>query len=186
MPGEDMRYYETFYGVYTDHWDFSYGNYSNHHYLLIKEYISEGCLTTDSSTASDGDINTFVYQNHIKRKYFIEGVIEGHVTLAASSATSTVTSYRVTVGKANADGTDTDLFSTGWVTVNDTLEYDSTYNIGSERVYWFQIDAWQKEELGEYDRIYVKVETDADSNCVLWHSNDATWEDVKITIPFVM
>jgi len=62
----------------------------------------------------------------------------------------------------------------------------------------FEIDAWEKEKLVEFDRIYLKVETTcslddsfiscATSTCSattqLWHSNDASWEDIKVTIPF--
>ena len=42
------------------------------------------------------------------------------------------------------------------------------------------------EELDRNERIYVKVETDSDNCCILWHSNDSTWEDLKIEIPFKM
>lgn len=176
-----MRYYETFYGVHTNHWDVNFGDFSSHNKLLVKDYISEACSTTDTSTATD--TNEFLYPHHIKKIYFIEGVIEGQITLAASSATSTVTSYKVEIGKVNQETGKETLYSTGWITVSDTLDWDSTYSIGEERVYRFWIDAWEKEKLTEYDRIFIRVETNSDNNCVLWHSNDATWEDIKITLP---
>jgi len=182
MAGDDMRYYETFYGIHTNNWSVTFGSFSSHNKLLVKEYISEGCSTEEISEATL-TTNKFIYPHHIKKTYFIEGVIEGHITVAASSATSTVTSYRVTIGKVNVSGTEDELYSTGWVTVNTTLDWDSTYSIGEEMVYPFWIDAWTHSELGEYDRIYVQVEVNGDNTCEIWHSNDSTWEDIKITIP---
>lgn len=181
MAGDDMRYYETFYGIHTDDWSWDFGTFTSHPKVLVKEYINEACSTTNTSTATD--TNEFLYPHHIKKEYFIEGVIEGHITVASSTATSTVTSYRVTVGKVNQETGKETLYSTGWVTVDDSIEWNSTYSIGKENVYPFWIDAWEKERLTEYDRIFIRVEVNGDNNCVLWHSNDSTWEDIKITIP---
>jgi hypothetical protein len=182
MAADDMRYYETFYGIHTDDWVETFGVFADHHKLLVKEYINEGCSATETSTASD--TNKFLYPQHIKKTYFIEGVIQGHITVAASTCTGTMTSYRVTVCKMNENTDDDELFTTGWVTVNDTLAWDAAYSIGDEMVYPFWIDAWNAKKLDEHERIYIKVETNSDNCCVLWHSNDSTWEDLKITIPF--
>jgi len=183
MAGDDLRYYETFYGVDLTHWKVNFGSFNDHTKLLVKEYVSDGC---SSATSTASQTLKFIYPHHIKKKYFIEGVIDGHITVAASGATAIVDQYRVSVCKANVDNSETELFTTGWVDVDDdNLPWDSGYNIGEERVYPFWIDAWNKKELSENDRIYVKVEVMA-VNDVLWHSNDATWEDLKITIPFVM
>jgi len=194
---EDMRYYETFYGIHTDDWMVNFGSFANHHKLLIKEYINDGCYTTANSTASSG--YKFLYPHHIAKTYFIEGVIEGQVTFGSSEATARICSYKVNVCKVHEDTTETILYSTGWVQVNATLAWDSTYGIGEERVFPFWIDAWNYSELSEKERIYIQVQstcTDNDNfvncsassctNSVLWHSNDATWEDIKITIPLKM
>jgi len=185
MASDDLRYYETFYGVHMNHWNYSFGTFSNHNKLLVKEYISEGTLTTDSSTATATD-NKFIYPHHIKKKYFIEGVITGHITVGASGCTSTVTSFRVSVCKIHEDNTDSELFTTGWKTVSDTLIWNAGLSVGDERVYHFEIDAWEKETLSDKEKIYIKVEVNADTCAQLWHSNDATWEDLKIEIPFRM
>lgn len=177
-----MRYYETFYAINTDYWGWTHGSFADHKKILVKEYINEACNCTETSTAST--TSEFLYPHHISETYFIEGVIEGHITIACSSATSTVTSYRVTVCKVNKNTDKTELYTTGWVTVDDTLEWDSTYSIGEEAVYPFWIDAWEEQELGENDRIYVKVEVSGSNELILWHSNDSTWQDIKITIPF--
>jgi len=192
----NMRMYETFYGIHTNDWTVDFGTFSNHHKLLVKEYISDGTDCEDTSTASE--TNKFLYPFHIAKTYFIEGIIEGHVTFAASGSTAYLCSYRVTLSKMNEDTTDTELFTTGWVAVNKTLDWDSTYSIGEEIVLPFWIDAYEHAKLDENERLYVKVEsTCSDSsaftscsasectNLVLYHSNDATWEDLKITIPFL-
>lgn len=185
MPSDDLRYYETFYGIHTNHWDYSFGTFSNHNKFLTKDYINEACATTDTSAAT-ATTNKFIYQHHIKKKYFIEGTITGQITIGASGCTSTVTSFRVTVCKMHENNTDTELFTTGWKTVNDTLTWNAGLSVGEERVYWFEIDAWNKAELSDKEKIYVKIEVNADVCALLWHSNDATWEDLKIEIPLRM
>ena len=204
MSGDDMRYYETFYGVHINDWEETFGSFPNHHKLLVKEYISDGCSTTTSSTATQE--YKFLYPQHIKKTYFVEGVINGHITFSASSATAYLCAYRATLCKVHEDTTETELYTTGWVTVNDTLGWDAEYKIPSsiegeegEMVYPFWIDAWEYEKLDEYERLYFKVESTCSinsdhlscgasscANLVLYHSNDATWEDIKVTIPFRM
>lgn len=181
----DMRYHQTFYGIHTTDWEINYPDFANHNKILVKDYISDGCATVDSSTANE--TYKFIYPHHIKKTYFIEGVIEGHITLAASTATVTFANYRVTVCKVDDAGNTEELFSTGWVTINSgALGYNATYSVGDERVFPFWIDAWEKAELSENERIYVQVQTDSQANGVLYHSNDSTWEDFKITLPLIL
>lgn len=191
MADDDFRVYQTYYGIHVDDWAETFGSFANHHKLLVKEYINEGCSCTTSSIASD--TNEFLYPHFIKEIYFIEGVIEGHVTFASSGCTSILTDYRVTVCKVHENTAETELFSTGWVIVNDTLGWNAVDGIPSiiageegEMVYPFWIDAWQHAELSDGERIFLKIETHITNCGVLWNSNDSTWEDVKITIPFKM
>jgi len=194
---DDMRYYETFYGIHTNHWMVNYGSFSNHHKLLVKEYISDACITTATSIATTS--YKFLYPQHIAKTYFIEGVIYGHVTFASSGATAYLCSYKVNVCKVHEDTTETILFSTGWVQVDATLVWNSDYSVGDEHVYPFWIDAWDYAELNEKERIYIQVQSTCTSddnfrncagssctNIVVYHSNDATYEDIKITIPLKM
>jgi hypothetical protein len=183
---DDTRYYKTLYGIETNDWSADFGSFSNHPKLLVEEYVSDAASTEDTSVATDGDVHDFLYNQHIKKRYFIEGVITGHITVASSLAEATVTSYRVTVCKVHEDTTETELFSTGWVTVNDTLEWDAVYDVGDEIVYPFWIDAWQYEALTDRERIFVRVEVDGDANTVLWHSNNTTYCDLMIEIPIRM
>ena len=181
MGSDDERYYETLYGFYPYDWDIDFGTFADHHYLLDREYIDEGCITLDYSEASV--VHKFVYPHFFKRLYWIEGVIKGQITLSTIGATSTVTSYRVTICKMHADTTDTELISTGWITVNDTLAWDSGPSVGDEIVYPFWIDCLEEKEVSENERIYVKVEVECTSPCVLYHTNGGEFTDLKVEIP---
>ncbi len=202
MPADDMRYYETFYGIHLNDWGETFGNFANHHKILTKNYKSMGVISTDSSSVSL--THKFLYPHHIKKTYFIEGTITGHVTYESSTCSTYLCAYRVTVCKVNEDTSEDELFTTGWRTVQKILGWNHTYETPSSIegeegsvVLPFEIDAWKKEELGEFDRIYLKVETTCslDSSFIncgastcsettqLWHSNDASWEDIKVIIP---
>jgi hypothetical protein len=181
MASDDMRYYETFYGLHTHDWGVTFGGFANHHKILNKNYISDAVTQntyTDASTATD--VNEFIYPHHIKKVYFIEGVIEGHITygLVNDTGTGDITSYRVTLCKIHEDTDKDELFTTGWVTVSTTL------NTTDEVVYPFWIDAWEKEKLGEKERIFIRIETVADNTVELLHGNYPSTEDMKIIVPF--
>ena len=156
--------------------------FADEHHLLDKDYISEGCSTLDSSEASV--THKFIYPHHIKKTYWIEGVVKGHITLGASDCTSTVTAYRATVCKIHLDNTETELATSGWVTVNDTLAWDAGLSVGEEMVYPFWIDVWDEQMLDEEERIYFKIEVTCNNCTHLYHSNDSTWEDLWVSIPF--
>jgi len=154
---DDMRYYITFYGIRTDDWGETFADpaFVDHHKLLVKEYISDGCDTRDL-TASPQGTHKFLYPQHIKKTYFIEGTITGQITFAAYGGECTIGDFRVTLCKVHEDTTQTELFTTGWITVTRTLTWDEGTGAGEEIVYAFWIDAWNKAELNEFERIYLK------------------------------
>lgn len=180
--GNVDRQYITFYGTYLDDWYETFGSFAATHYFMLREYESDGCSWTDSTEASD--THKFLYPFDIERVYFLEGTAKGQITLAASTCTATVTDYRVTICKVHEDNTETELASTGWRTVNDTIVWDTPNSIGDEMVYPFRIHISPEKEVTEKERLYLKVEVNCNYCTHLWHSNDATWEDVKIDIPF--
>lgn len=183
-----MRYYETFYGIHVDYWGITFGGvFNNHHYMLEKEYVNDGVECTDTSGVTDAI--TFIYPHHIAKIYFIEGVIKGHFTLASSGATAEIEKYRVSLFKIHeSTGDETELFTSGWVDTEVDLEWrdDIGDGIGEEMVFPFWIDAWEKEKITEFERLYLKIEVDANEYTYLWHSNDPTWEDVKVVIPLIV
>ncbi len=190
MAADSERYYMTFYGYELTDWPINFGSFVNHTKILDTEYVSEAATSVEYSAATD--TNEFLYPHHIKKTYFIEGVAKGHITMVASSCTATITAYRVTIGKVNEiTGIKSELFTTGWVTTEYELGWNSTYNVGEEKVFPFWIDCWEHARLDEDDRIFIRVETDTStctaSSCscmALFHSNDSEWEDLKIEIPF--
>jgi len=122
MGSADQRAIYKFYGIYQNDWVNDFGKFqAGTHYELTREYISDACDTTDYTAASAGtDINIdveFMYPNHIKRQYSIEGVVEGEFTVACNGGNSTVTQYRVSVWKTNFDTTYEEICTTDWVVV---------------------------------------------------------------------
>ena len=179
---DDERQFIKFYGIeYTD-WAEDFGAFSNHTTLLVRDYISDACDTVESSTATD--THKFLYPFHIKKIYFVEGRIEGEICVAASTATSTCTQYRATLCKVHNDTTETELATTGWRTAGDTLGWDAAYSVGDEMVYHFYIDCYEKQTITEEERLYFKVEVQGSNTLVLLHSNDPTWTDVWLKVPF--
>lgn len=185
----DYREVETFYAIHMDDFSFSFGDesvFKDHHKILTKKYINEATSTTSTSVATD--TYKFLFPFHIKKKYWIEGIIEGQVTFAAGTAAASLDTYRVTICKVHENGTETELATTGFVTVNDSFAYNAVYGVGDEMVYAFFIDVSIEKEITEEERLYLKVETDSAGGdadqCVLWHSNDADFEDIMIEIPF--
>lgn len=178
------RQYITFYGIHLNHWDETFGTFANTHTFMVKEYENDAASSQASSVASD--TNTFLYPFDIERQYYLEGTASGQITLVASGATSTITDYRVTICKTY-DGVlkpDEELESTGWRTVNDTLSWNVGLAVGEERVYPFKIHISPEKEITKDERLYIKVEVHCSNGTRLYHSNDATWEDLKIDIPF--
>jgi len=184
MGVDDQREFIDFYGIYTYDWTTSWGTYSDIHELLVTNYISDGCSTADSSEASV--IHAFLFQHYIKKTYYVEGVIEGNICVAASGCTSSVTSFRVTVSTMNENTSESEIGSTGWVTVNDTLAWDAGLSVGDEIVYHFWIEVWEEHVITDKEKIFVKIEVNCNSCTHLMHSNDETWKDVWVKIPFRM
>ena len=186
MAVDDQREVRTFYGIYITHWYENFGTFANYHYLLVNDYISTGCKTIDSSEASV--THDFLYQSHIKKTYFIEGRVEGHITLASSECTAHATDYTVEIWKMNEDNTPELLDTTGVREIDWTFGWDATYGVPDtdtgDVVFPFYIDVKQEKKLDEHDRIFIRVIVTCDSCCHLMHTNDATWEDIKVDIPF--
>lgn len=195
MGTDDLRDSVVFYGIDYNDWPITFGKFINHDKQLVTDYINIDCdcdVSTQASACSVGYCVTeeFIFPNHIKKKYFIEGVIEGEFTVACKDASSHVTDYRVSVWKTNDDKTYERLAVTylnddEWIVVNDDLTWDGVNSVGEEQVYHWRIDCWDAQLLNENDRIYIKIEIRGSNNdFYLMHDNDPDWTDVWIRIPF--
>ena len=186
MAADDNREYRTFYGIYTTHWFENFGTFANQKYLLVNEYMSDGCKTIDSSEASV--THDFLYPSHIKKTYFIEGRVEGNITLASSECTAHATDYTVEVWKMNEDNTPTLLATTGARVIDWDFGWDAVHGVPDpdtgDIVFPFFIDVSQEKEIGELDRLFIRVKVTCDSCCHLMHTNDANWNDLMVDIPF--
>jgi hypothetical protein len=68
-------------------------------------------------------------------------------------------------------------------TVNFT--WDGTLGVGDEWVYPYYMNIDVEKKVLDDERLYVELTiVVADTKMILYHSNDATWEDFKISIPF--
>jgi hypothetical protein len=178
----DMREYFKFYGIWLDDWDVTWGGTAYERYL-IRDWIATAESEPSSTWVSTG--RSFLYPHHLKKVYWLEGVVEGEVTFG-STVTSTVSNYRVSVYKQNTDTTTTDLASTGVITV-------ANYRIPANNVlsYHFWIDAFNAKELSEYDRLGVKVEWNlngktATATAKLQHDYWASEYDLWVDVPLIL
>ncbi|RPI86133.1 MAG: hypothetical protein EHM34_00115 [Nitrosopumilales archaeon] len=189
---DDLPYYETMYGIYIEDWDWSYGSgfFANTHFMLTKEYLNEGCFTTDYTTLSNGEnVIMFLYPHWIKKQYYIEGVLEGQFCISiVGGVDGRLYTYKVRLMKLHEDGTIGEIGSTGTKTViNQYYAYDIDIGVGDEGVYQFYMTISPEKKVLDKERLYVEITLDVDGttgDMCLYHSNDATWEDFKISIPF--
>lgn len=195
MAMEDQRDFITFYGIKYDDWQITFGKFINHEEQLTMNYlhVDTDCVDYTAATSCTSgyciDLE-FVFPHHIKKQYYIEGVLEGEITVACGGGDSHVTDYRVSVWKTNEDTTYerlavTYLGTSEWISVNDDLNWDAGNSIGEEKVYHWWIDCWTAQALLEEDRLYLKIEVrGSNDKLLLMHANDPDWTDVWAKIPF--
>lgn len=188
----ELPYYETMFGIVLEDWSWTYGNgfFTNIHYMLTKDYLNEACYTTDYTTLSNGsNVIMFLYPHWIKKQYYIEGVVEGQFTISIiSGLQGTVTSYKIRLMKVDDLGTIDEIGSTGTIVpVNNFYAYDPGLGVGDEGVYQFYMTVSPEKKVLDKERLYVEITLVVDGTLgvmCLYHSNDSTWEDFKISIPF--
>ncbi len=186
---DDLPYYETFYGIYVDDWEWNYGGYfTDHKYILTKEYLNEGCETSDYTQFDSTGNNTvrFFYPHWIKRKYYVEGTAIGQFTLSCTENDAEISDYTVSIYKLSDTGIVTPLGTTGIIyPLNVDFDYDFLIEVCTERVYPFEIEISPEKEMLSGDRLFIELIINVKTAPIwLYHSNDATWEDFKIQIPF--
>jgi len=200
MGLEDQRDFITFYGIKHSDWDVTFGKFIDHAEVLVTDYIGidVDCAEKTQATSCTTDYCItveFVFPHHIKKEYYIEGVLEGEFTVACNGGASHITDYRISIWKTNTDTTyerlavtvdgDPEIEANEWITVDDDLAWDAGNSIGDEKVYHWYINCWTAQKLLENDRLYLKIEIRGTNNSLyLMHSNDPDWTDVWAKIPF--
>lgn len=182
--GDTDRQFITFYGLCLDDWTETFGTFANTHYFILKEYKNKDVAYTEYSSATL--VHNFLFPFDLERIYYLEGTAEGQITVAAQDGESVVTEYKVSIYKTyqGAALPDYEMATTGWRPVNAVLAWDVGYAVGQERVLPFFIHISPEEVVTEHERLFIRVEVHCNEFTVLWHSNDATWEDLFIDIPF--
>jgi hypothetical protein len=185
----ELPYYETLYGVRINDWGWDYGSgvFSNEHNTLTKDYLNEGCSTEDwTQVASSGSSSfVFLYPHWIKKQYYIEGVIEGHFSLSCNGGDDQLNEYRVRLMKVDDIGNISEIASTGYKPLVVVFTWDAVLSVGTERVVPFYITVSPEAKMLDKERLYLELIINTDDNhMILYHSNDSTWEDLKISIPF--
>jgi len=196
MGVEDQRDFIIFYGIKYNDWKSTFGKFINHAEILTVDYIHIDCDCAEYTQATSCTNSKycvtaeFLFPHHIKKQYYIEGVLEGEFTVACKNGDSQIDDYRISVWKTNTDTTFkrlavTYLSGSEWVSLNDSLTWDAGNSIGEEKVYHWFIDCWDAQELKEEDRIYLQIEIRGTNNKLyLMHANDPDWTDVWVKIPF--
>ena len=178
----DMREYYKFYGIYLDDWTSTFGGQTFQRHL-VRDWIDRAESEPSSTWVLAG--RTFLFPHHIKKKYFLEGVIEGEITFGAT-AKSWVSNYRVTLFKLNADTVETDLATTGLI-----IPSNVTITAGDSLSYHYWIDTFNAKEIGEYDRLGVKVEWNINSaksgsTANIYHDYVSSEYDLWIDVPLIL
>lgn len=198
MGVNDQRDFIIFYGIKQNDWETTFGKFTAHSEELVVEYVDIDCNCVDytqatSCTNSQYCITTeFLFPHHIKKQYYVEGVIEGEFTVACKGGNCRIDDFRISICKTNVDTLYERLAVTfvndkEWVILGDDLSWDAGNSIGEEKVYHWRIDCWEAQELKENDRLYLKIEIRGNNNFLyLMHTNDPDWTDVWCKIPFRM
>lgn len=196
MGVEDQRDFVIFYGIVYNDWAVTFGKFIDHPGILTMDYIHIDCdcgEDTAASACTDSKYcitKEFIFPHHIKKQYYIEGVVEGEFTIACNGDDTDFYDYRISIWKTNADTTYerlavTYMADSEWITINDTLTWDGVHSVGEEKVYHWFIDCWDAQELKEHDRLYLKIELRGNNDHLrLMHTNDPDWTDIWIKIPF--
>ena len=181
----DMRDYIKLYGIYLEDWSSLWAG-KTYNYHLLREWVSSATIASKVSTVWTASGCSFIFPHHIKKTYFLEGVVEGEITFAGASAATDVTNYRVSIFKRNEDTTETNLCTTGVRTLtNHAIAAD---DIGR---YHFWIDAYEAKELSDYDRLGLRVEWNvngiAGPTAALYHDYLDGWGyDIWVDVPLIL
>ena len=96
-----LRQFQTYYGIYLPHWETDWGG-DTYHSLLVKELPSQYLVSEDYINDTEA---TFIYPSMYASKYYLDGQIEGHISIFNTSTTNddvgSVTDYTVTLKKSS-------------------------------------------------------------------------------------
>ena len=171
--------YQTYYGVHLDHHVELWGGMSFNK-ILVLDYPDPN-LSCTSLTEACGNVNLdFLYPLLVQSKYFLDGMMEGHVTFKCGAAAKTATGYIVSLKKLSQSGTVTNL---GYMSYNFLTTYNFTANSYLTVPVYIQLS---KSAVNENEKLFLRVQlvTVETSGINLSHYNDSSVPDIKIRVPY--
>jgi len=175
------RMYQTYYGVYLNHWSDTWGG-NTYNEMLVKEYPNEYLSTTSVSIVSD---ITFMYPSLYKNKYYLDGQMEGHFTIYNQSSTTSyyVSSYTVELKKTNDVASNETVLGTysNTISSNNTVPPEDYLTLPI----YMNIE---KQIVNPNERLLLNItftETGGTYTYVGFsHWNDSSIPDIKIKVPY--
>jgi len=173
--------YQTYFGVHLDHHVEIWGGRSFNK-ILVLEYPDPNLVCTGTTDATGSVQIDFLYPLLVQSKYFLDGVMDGHVTFKAdATAGRTCTGYAVSLKKLSDAGIETNL---GTMSYTFGATYSFTANQYLTVPIYMQLS---KQPVNENEKLFLRVSlvTAMTANqIVLSHYNDSSVPDIKIRIPY--
>lgn len=178
-----MPQYQTYFGVHLDHHSEQWGGQSFNK-ILVLEYPDPNLVCTSATDATGTVELKFLYPLLVQNKYFLDGIVDGHVTFKADATAGRVASgYTISLNKLNNSGTITNIAS---MTYTFGTVYTFTANQYLTVPIFFQVS---KQPVNENEKLYLSITlttgyTAGTNYIYLSHANDSNVPDIKIRLPY--
>jgi hypothetical protein len=177
-----MPQYQTYYAVHLDNHVELWSSMSFNK-ILVLEY-PDANLSCTATTDATGSVNIdFLYPLLVQSKYFIDGILDGHVTFKSDATIGrTCTDYSVGLNKLNNAGGVTNI---GYMSY--TFSPTFTTTVANQYLtvpIYMQID---KQPVNENEKLFLRIKLGTAMTTGQWflsHANDSSVPDIKIRIPF--
>jgi len=175
------RQYQTYYGVYLNHWSEAWGG-NTYHEILVKEYPNEYLSTTSNSVCSD---ITFMYPSLYKNKYYLDGQLEGHLSIYNDSSTTTFYVNSFTVSLKKTDDVPSNETTLGSITTTVSTAGDVPPQDYITLPIYINIS---KQLVEPSERLLLNMKFTESSasydHLAFSHWNDSSIPDLKIKVPY--
>jgi len=177
-----MPQYQTYFGVHFDHHVEIWGG-TTFNKILVLEYPDANIVCTDKTDATGGVNIDFLYPLLVQSKYFLDGMLDGHVTFKAdATAGRTATGYTVSLNKLSGSGGTP--IALGSMTYTFSPTYTFTANQYLTVPVFIQLN---KQPVNENEKLFLRINlatTMTAGQLFLSHANDSSVPDIKIRIPY--
>jgi len=172
-------------GIALEHWSETWAG-ETYNTLLVKEFPSEYLIPlNDEPDYVPGDDVSFIYPLMYANKYYLDGIIEGHISIYNSSAADTadIDSYTVSLSKQK----DTDITPTVLATMTRTI---TTYNTIPTEDY-LTLPLYMpitRQRVDANEKLIWRTQFTASGagaeDCGVACANDSSVLDMKVVLPY--